>query len=94
MSIAITRTSFVQEKGNCMSMSEEQSTWAKQKTDQCIHACRLNLNLVKLGLWDKSFMQMKTSAEVEAYDIFLVSLTEIKQRSIEIEERLSKLDGH
>lgn len=68
--------------------------WAKQATTHCINACVLNLNLAKMGLWNKSFMQMKTSAEVEAYDIFVISLTEIKQKSIEIEERLSKLDGH
>ena len=68
--------------------------WAKQALTHCINACVLNLKLAKTGLWNKSFMQMKTSAEVEAYDIFVISLTEIKQKSIEIEERLSKLDGH
>jgi len=68
--------------------------WANQALTHCINACVLNLNLAKTGLWNKSFMQMKTSAEVEAYDIFVIALTEIKQKSIEIEERLSKLDGH
>lgn len=68
--------------------------WAKNATDDCIRACVLNLNLAKTGLWNKTFMQMKQSAEVEAYDIFLISLTEIKQKSLAIEERLLKLDGH
>ena len=68
--------------------------WAKQATEHCVRACVLNLNLAKLGLWNKSFMQMRTSAEIEAYDIFLISLNEIRQKSIDIEERLSKLDGH
>ena len=53
-------------------MTDEE--WAKNATNQCIKACVLNLNLARTGLWDKTFMQMKTSAEIEAYDIFLISL--------------------